>query len=148
MPRSRPQIDRNLTSRRWPWFAAWIVPGACFEMFVSVVGLLTIPLGSVIALALRRRSGGREMLGLIAGIGITITFIGSLHGNYRACSTDQGVLALRPGQTSISSSCGGVDGTHWLIVGIALTLAAATVYWYTAHRASTTGVTNPTPAPS
>lgn len=88
-------------------------------MFVSVVGLLTIPIGIVIALALHRRSGGREMLGLVAGIGITITFIGSLHGNYRACSAERQVLVLRPGQTSAGFSCGGVDGPHWLIVGIA-----------------------------
>ncbi len=117
-------------------------------MVVSVVRLLTIPVAIVIALALHRRSNGREMLGLVAGIGVTITFIGSLHGNYQACSTHQGVLALRPGQTSVSSSCGGVDGPHWLIAGIALTLAATLIYWYTTHRAAARGATNPPPTPS
>jgi hypothetical protein len=111
-------------------------------MAVSVVGLLTIPAGMVGAFALRRRSAGREMLGLLAGIGITTTVIGSLHGGYRPCSADQGVLVLRPGQTSVSFSCGGVDGPHWVIVGIALIVASVTAYNYAAHRASRSNVTS------
>jgi hypothetical protein len=125
-----------------------MVPGMCFGMFVSVVGLFTIPVGIVIALALHRRSGGREMLGLITGIGITITFIGSLHGNYQACSAEPRALVLRPGQASAGFSCGGVDGPHWLIVGVALTIAAAAMYWYTARRAGSGGATSATPTPS
>jgi hypothetical protein len=111
-----------------------MVPGACFGLVVSVVGLVTIPLGLLVALALGRRSNGRERLGLLAGIGVTITFVGSLHADYRACSRYHGVLTSGPGQRSFGFSCGGVDGPHWLIVGIGVTLAAAILYSYEAQR--------------
>ena len=145
MPGSSPQGEDG---RRWPWFAAWIVPGACFGMFVSVVGLVTIPAGAVIAVVLRRRSAGRERLGLLVGVGITTTFIGSLHGGYRACSGVRQVLVLRPGQASTAFSCGGVDGSHWLIAGVALIIAASATYWYLARRAMAGGARRNPPLPA
>lgn len=123
LPRSSPLVDRNLTARRWPWFVAWTVPGACFVISVTALGWYPLVLATLIAVALGRFSHGRERLGLLAGIGIAVAFLGSLHTSYRSC----GPFVI--GHADVVYSCGGVDGTHWLIIGIVLILAAATLYW-------------------
>jgi hypothetical protein len=64
------------------------------------------------------------MLGLLEGAGGVSAVIGLVNLNYRPCS---GTLVLRPGQSSIS--CGGFDGTPWLIAGLATMTLAAAVYW-------------------
>ena len=129
-------MDGRVGGRRWGWFLAWSLPGACFGLSVSAVGLFTLPLGILIVLALVRRSGGREMLGLLAGVGAIAAFIGSIHLDYQACSTDHLSLTLRVGQTSVASSCGGVDGVPWLIAGIAVIVAAVVLYWRATRRSS------------
>ena len=121
-------MDGESGGRRWPWFIAWVLPGACFALSISVLGIFTLPLGILAALALGRRSGGREALGLLAGVGIVLGVVGSIHLHYQACSASGGSLVLRVGQTSVGSSCGGVDGVPWLIVGVVLTAAAAVLY--------------------
>jgi hypothetical protein len=125
-------MDESLTARRWPWFAAWAVPGACFVLSLSALALITFPLAILTVLVFRRYSRGRDRLGLFVGAGIAVAFFGSLHTNYRACS-----VAPHVGGTSYS--CGGVDGPRWLIVGIAVTVASAAIYWYTERRADTNG---------
>jgi len=65
---------------------------------------------------------------VLAGVGIVIAVVGSIHLHYQACSATGGSLVLRVDQTSVGSSCGGVDGVPWLIVGVALTAAAAILY--------------------
>ncbi|MGA2469243.1 MAG: hypothetical protein ABSG64_00965 [Solirubrobacteraceae bacterium] len=134
-----PLASVGVAERRWGWFVAWAVPGACLGMCVSVIGLFTIPVGVLMMIALARRSGGREMLGLLMGVGIVATFIGSLHVKYQACSTAHISLVLRPGQTSVGYSCGGVDGIPWMIVGIAAIIAAAALYWHLTARPSSAG---------
>jgi hypothetical protein len=114
--------------RRWLWFIAWVFPGACFAVSISALAIFALPLGILAALALRRRSGGGEALGLLAGVGIVTAVLGSIHLHYQACSASGGSLVLQVGQTSVGSSCGGVDGVSWLIVGVVLTAAAAILY--------------------
>jgi hypothetical protein len=62
-------------------------------------------LGAVLAsVAFVRWSYGWERLGLLAGVGVGISYFGSLH-------------------------TGSTGGSHWLIVGIAIAVVAATLYW-------------------
>jgi hypothetical protein len=142
VPRSSPPVDRNLTARRWPWFLAWTLPGACFAVSVTALGWYPLLLAILTGIVFARFSHGRERLGVLAGIGIAVVFLGSLHTNYQAC---------RPfmlGHAGVVYSCGGIDGTHWLIVGTALTLAAATLSWLHGPPRTHSGeMTNHTPTP-
>jgi hypothetical protein len=115
------------------------LPGACFALSISALAIFALPLGILVALALRRRSGGREELGLLAGVGIIIGAVGSIHMHYQACSATGGSLVLPAGHTSVSSSCGGVDGVPWLIVGVLLTAGALILYWRASRRSSGNG---------
>lgn len=133
-------MGRGVTSRRRPWFVAWAVVGACAGLSVSALALVTLPLAVILAVAFRRRSRGRELLGVVAGVGIAVTFFGSLHASYQACSSTRFV-----GHAGAVYSCGGVDGPRWLVVGIAATIAAVAGYWYLARRADGAPITGATP---
>jgi hypothetical protein len=134
-------MDRDsVGSRRWLWFIAWVLPGACFGLLISeLLAIFTLPVGILAVLVLRRHSGGREALGLLAGIGVVIGAIGSIHVHYQACSATGGSLFLRVGQTSVGSSCGGVDGIPWLIAGVVLTATAVILYLLASRRSSRNG---------
>ena len=111
----------------WP-FGAWAAVGACFALGVSVLGLLTIPVGVVLAVWLTRNRSGFAAIGTVAGTGAVAVFVGSLHRGYQPCSSQRGTLVLLPGQRAISASCGGVDGWHWIIAGTALITVATVIY--------------------
>jgi hypothetical protein len=106
---------------------------------ISALAIFALPLGIVAVLVLRRRSSGREVLGLVAGIGLAIGVIGSIHVNYQACSATSGSLVLPVGHTSVGSSCGGVDGIPWLIAGVVLTAAAVILYLLASRPTSSDG---------
>ena len=143
MPRSHPPVDRNLTGRRWPWFIAWTLPGACSVISVTALGLYPLLLAILTGGAFGRFSHGRERLGLLAGVAVAVAFLGSLHTSYRAC----GKFVV--GHAGVVYSCGGIDGPYWLIIGLALTLAAALLYLVTRPAADHPGaMTNHTPTPS
>ena len=129
----------SVGGRRWLWFIGWVLPGACVGLSISVLAIFTLPLGILAVLVLRRRSGGREALGLLAGIGVAIVTIGSIRVHDQACSANGGSLFLRVGQTSVASSCGGVDGIPWLIAGVALIATAAILYLRASRRSSSSG---------
>ena len=112
----------------WRRYSAGAAVGACFALGVSVLGLLTIPVGVVLALWLTRNRGGIEAIGTLAGAGAVAVFVGSLHRGYQPCSSHRGTLVLLPGQQSISTSCGGIDGWHWIIAGTALIAVATLIY--------------------
>ena len=114
--------------RDWRRFSAWAAVGACCALGVSVLGLLTIPVGVVLALWLTRNRSGIAAIGTLVGAGAVAVFVGSLHRGYQPCSSQRSTLVLPPGQQSISSSCGGVDGWHWIIVGTALMVLATVIY--------------------
>lgn len=76
----------------------------CVGLSLSALAVVTLPLAIVLAIVFRRRIHGRERLGLVAGIGIAITFFGSLHTNHQACSSTPFV-----GRGGVVYSCGGVD---------------------------------------
>lgn len=130
----------GVTGRRWPWFGAWGLVGVCVGLSLSALALVTLPLAVVLAFVFRRRSYGRERLGLAAGIGVAVAFFGSLHTSYQACSSAPFV-----GRGGVVYSCGGVDGPRWLILGTAAVVAAVAVYWYAAYRASALTTTSALP---
>ena len=114
--------------RDWRRFSAWAAVGACFALGVSVLGLFTIPVGVVLALWLTRNRSGIAAIGTLVGAGTVAVLVGSLHRGYQPCSSQRSTLRLLPGQQSISSSCGGVDGWHWIIAGTALIGVATVIY--------------------
>ena len=119
---------------RFRWFVAWAAPGVCFAFGVTALGVFTVPLGALLLVALASRRWGAATLGLLAGVGVTVTGIGSIHRNYQACSGARTSAYLAPGGTgSVSYSCGGVDGVHWMIVGITLTVIALVLYLWRRH---------------
>jgi hypothetical protein len=111
--------------RRWRGFLLWSIVGACLALGVSQIGLVTVPVGVVLALWLGRRGGwGKEALGLVAGAGLVSALVGVINVDYRPCSSGSVVLGV--GRTS--SSCGGFDGLPWLIVGLVLVTAGTLMY--------------------
>jgi hypothetical protein len=114
--------------RDWRRFSGWAAVGACLALGVSVLGLLTIPVGVVLALWLTKNRGGIAAIGTLAGAGAVAVFVGSLHRGYQPCKSHRGTLVLLPGQQSISSSCGGINGSHWIIAGTALIAVATVIY--------------------
>jgi hypothetical protein len=128
-------VNREPAGSRWLWFSAWALPGVCFALSVSALAIFALPLGIVATLVLGRRSGGRDALGLLVGVGVGIGVIGSINLHYQACSAASRSLAL-PGGHTVGSSCGGVDGVSWLIAGIVLTAAAVSLYLLASRRSS------------
>jgi hypothetical protein len=110
----------------WLRFLAWTLVGLCLALGVSQVGLVTIPIGVVLAVWLvRKRRTRGEMLGLLEGAGALGAVVGVFNLDYRPCPSGDVVLQL--GQRSFS--CGGFDGTPWLIVGLGVMALAAVLYW-------------------
>jgi hypothetical protein len=133
-------MDGEATGRRWPWFVAWAAVGVCLGLSLSALALVTLPLAAVLAAALRSRSRGGVLLGVVAGLGVAIAFFGGLHPNYHACSSARFV-----GHAGTVYSCGGVDGPLWLLVGVVAAFAAVAGYWYMSHRASAPATGRVTP---
>ncbi len=106
-----------------------MLPGACLAFDVSSLGVFLVPLGLLLALGLARRRAGVDALGLLAGLGAIIAWIGSLNLDYRACSSGSVTLMLSPrGPHSVSYSCGGVNGVPWVIAGTCA--VAGALAWY------------------
>lgn len=80
----------------------------------------------IICLAWRRATV--DALGLLAGVGVIVAWVGSINLGYRACSSSHPGLSLAPGERSVSYSCGGVNGLAWLIVGVCMLGAAVALY--------------------
>lgn len=109
---------------------AWGLVGICLALVVSQLGLFTLPAGVLVALFLRARGERRERLGLLEGAGVVSAVVGVVNLNYRPCSSGDAVL--RVGQTSVS--CGGFDGTPWLIAGLVTMTLVAVAYWRIGRR--------------
>jgi hypothetical protein len=106
-----------------------MLPGACLAFAVTALGFFVVPVGLLLAIGLARRRRGMDAVGLVAGIGVMVAWIGSINLDYHACSSSSVSLALPRGSTrSAVYSCGGVNGTPWMIVGVTALLAALVVY--------------------
>jgi hypothetical protein len=116
-------------NRSWRWFAAWMLPGACLALGVSALGIFALPVAAVLILVLSQRRATVDALGVLAGLGAIGAWIGSLNLNHQACSSHATRAALAPGGAqSISYSCGGINGTPWLIIGIGMAAVAIGLY--------------------
>jgi hypothetical protein len=95
--------------------------------FVSAIGVFMLPAGALLALLLSGRSQVWEPLGLLEGAGLAGAVIGILNLNSgRPCTSHS--LQLTAGQTS--ASCGGFDGTPWLIAGLTVMTVALLAFWW------------------
>jgi hypothetical protein len=103
-----------------------MLPGACLALGVSALGIFALPVAAVLILVLSRHRASVDALGLLAGLGAIVAWIGSLNLNHQACSSH---ATLTPGGAqSVSYSCGGIDGTSWLIIGIGMAAVAVALY--------------------
>lgn len=115
--------------RNWRWFVAWMLPGICLASGVTALGIFIAPVGLVLIGGLAWRRPTVDALGLLAGVGASVAWLGSINLGYRACSSNHGELSLSPGGPgSVSYSCGGVNGPAWMIVGVCVVAAAAVLY--------------------
>jgi hypothetical protein len=123
------QVSRAGPNRSWRWFATWMPPGACLALGVSAFGIFALPVAVVLILVLSQRRWTVDALGLLAGLGAIVAWIGSLNLNHQACSSHATRATLAPGGAqSISYSCGGINGTPWLIIGIGMAAVAIALY--------------------
>ena len=129
------RMTRDQSKASWLWFVIWVLPGALLGLGVSSLGIFTIPLALVVIVVLHRAHSGLEAWGSLAGVGAVVTFIGAINLDYQPCSESSGRLVLHPGESSVSYSCGGVDGLPWLIVGLCLVGVALAIYLVLRHRA-------------
>ena len=108
--------------RSWAWFAAWAVGGALCVLalvsFIIVLVLLAVVIAAVAAVLLARTHtrAPDSALGVVAGAGLVLLFVGYLNR--------QG-----PGETCWQSARGGgcdqhLDPFPWLAVGMALVSVA------------------------
>ena len=106
--------------RRGFLFLAWGLAGAGMSLFFSQIGAFTALPALLLAVALGWRGIGAEAFGLLAGVGSVAAAVGVVNLDYHPCPNHP--VILPPGQHSFE--CGGFDGTPWLIVGIAITVAS------------------------
>ncbi len=105
----------------WPAFSVWALCGALWTFsFLSFAGPLLWPLAIGLTwFATRKTPKDRDLLGLLAGLGLFILYIGLINVGSSPCS-ESGIAFPDDGQ----SSCGGSDARPWLLVGlVALSLA-------------------------
>ncbi len=107
---------------RWTMFVAWGVAGAATGLGITSLAFVTLPVALVLVAVLALRAP-REAVGLVAGVGATIAAIGALNLDYTPCAR---VEVLPRGTTDFE--CGGFDGTPWLVVGLALVIAAVLLF--------------------
>ncbi len=106
-----------------------MLPGVCVAFGVTALGIFIVPVGLVLIICLAWRRATVDALGLLAGVGAIVAWVGSINLGYRACSSRHPALSLTPGGArSISYSCGGVNGLAWLIVGVCMLAAAVALY--------------------
>lgn len=107
-----------------------MLAGAGYGMGISQVGLFTIPAAALLTVGLVRSGAtGREMLGVVEGVGGVGVAVGVIHLDFNPCPSNgtQGTFVLAPGQTS--ASCGGFDGLPWLIAGLVVMAGALVAFW-------------------
>jgi hypothetical protein len=105
-----------------------MLPGVCVAFGVTALGIFIVAVGLVLVICLAWRRATVDALGLLAGVGTIVAWVGSINLGYRACSSRHPALGLTPGQRSVSYSCGGVNGQAWLIVGVCLLTASVALY--------------------
>lgn len=105
----------------WPAYTVWAICGAMWTFsFLSFVGPVVWPLAIALTwLAFKYTPARRDALGLVAGVGAFLLFIGFLHVRDLPCDSPRAVTA---------SSCGGLDSKPWSIIGSLVLVGALILY--------------------
>ena len=130
-----PCLWRTLPAEGWGAFAAWALVGALLGFSVlgaASIGLFVLPMA---LLALGVTAGTArvwpEIAGMLEGVASLSLFVGLVNLYSTPCpSSGSGHVHTGggPGTGTTSFSCGGLDPSPWLLVGLALAGAGFAVY--------------------
>lgn len=113
----------------WPGFLAFLLAGGLLSFGIvgaASVGLFVLPLGVVLfGLLVGYAPDPRDRWGVLAGVGAVVVFVGVLHRNYQPC--EAGWVLVPQGEEGLSS-CGGLDGRLWLVVGLLFIVTSLILY--------------------
>lgn len=87
-------------------------------------------------LLVRHAPDRRDAIGLVAGLGTFLIFIGLIHVGDTLCP-ESGTLTIPAGETG-TISCGGLDSRPWLAIGALILIGALLLYRMARRRASET----------
>jgi hypothetical protein len=79
--------------------------GACFSLGLIELDTLMLPIGLGVGRIVRLPAWprGAAVPGVLAGVGVTVTWIGSIHFDYQECTSNQVSLSLpqvQPGRSA------------------------------------------------
>lgn len=114
------------TARGWLgliWFSAWLAVGVGLALAISALGLYTVPLACLAAVALLlRHHGGRAACGAIVGMGLLALYVAYVQ------RAGPGTVSWHTATASGSAQY--LDPRPWLAVGLVLVGAGATAaFW-------------------
>jgi len=123
----------------WAGFAAWAVPGALLSLsFVGAasIGLFVLPVALLAVLVVGWTVRvWPELAGLLVGVAALSLLVGAANLGSTPCpSTGSGSVHVGDGTGRTSYSCGGLDPSPWLVVGLALAGLGVAVYLWARPR--------------
>ena len=138
-PREQP-VNEDRTSpgspvAGWLGFCCWAVVGilaALALVGMASIGLLVLPAALIAAfVATAYVPAGRELWGVVAGIGFVGILVGVLNLDYyRGSCPDAPITTARE-----TAGCGGLDPLPWFAVGSLLAIGSIGVYsWLARNR--------------
>ena len=149
--RVRPDRPRKIAG--WSAFFGWTFVGVLTAFSVAAalsVGALALPfLVILVGMMIWARPQAHSLLGLVAGVGALILFIGILNLGNTACEDEgvliDGVVVFESGgegseQDGAETSCGGIPPAPWLAVGVTALAAGTALFAIAERRARDTGV--------
>jgi hypothetical protein len=130
----------------WSAFLGWLLVGGLLGFAVvgaASVGVLALPFVIILAVMMvRSRPPSHSLLGLIAGVGVLLLFIGVINLGTTPCDETgtlvDGVIVFGSveggsGEDGAETSCGGFAPAPWLAVG-GTALASGTALFAIAER--------------
>jgi len=125
----------------WSAFLGWLLVGGLISFAIlgaASIGLLAVPFVVILIVMMRRaRPPAHSLLGLIAGVGVMLMFIGVLNLGHTPCD-ETGTLVdgevvfgyVEEGseEDGAETSCGGWPPAPWLLVGGAAFAAGAGLF--------------------
>ncbi len=130
----------------WSAFLGWLLVGGLLGFAVlgaASVGVLALPFVVIlVVMMVRARPPSHSLLGLIAGVGVLLVFIGIINLGNTPCDETgtlvDGVIVFGyveggSAEDGAETSCGGFAPAPWLAVG-GTALAAGTVLFAVAER--------------
>lgn len=127
-----PSSLRTLRAEGWAAFAAWALVGALLSFSVlgaASIGLFVLP-AALLALAVVGWTVRvwPEIAGMLVGVAALSLFVGLVNLGSTPCPASGSGFVSADGRTGTTSSCGGLDPSPWLLVGVALAGAGLAVF--------------------